>query len=388
MADYANSTQLTDWLLSEKSLRERRTQAHAQAVEHCAAFSDAPPLTLEDELEIIDHHERRIAALGRFQKMPQHVVSTAVVYLKRFYVDRSVMVDNPSVIALLALYSAAKVEEFPNHHADEIVQTADAYLNGHGGKERSFDGKFDGPSADGTAVRVRVEALLNGELDFLQALNFQLVVFHPFHSLSITEKQLIDASVPADDSLRTAVTAHAAQLCSTCILHSDLVFICTPGVIASAATLAGVRKHAPDDVESALNVLAGDGKDKEQRVRLISKVEQEVSKLRKRGLGVKELKVLESKRLAVRNVLQDPATEEYRAQEAERDEKIDMEERLELKKNLEQDEKRAQELLLGTGADDGASPTGAKRSRADAGLDDDRGDHTLSPVRKRLSLRD
>lgn len=389
MADYSTSTQLADWLLDEKSLRERRMKAHAHAVKHCASRNDEPPLTLEDELEIIDHHERRIAALARFQEMPAHVVSTAVVYLKRFYVDHSVMMHNPSVISLLALYSAGKVEEFPNHHAEEIVIKADSYLNGHGGGDKRFDGKFDGPSADGTAVRVRVEALLNGELDFLQALNFQLVVFHPFHSLCETEKQLADASIPADGNLRQLILTNATQLCSTRLLHSDLLFTCTPGVIASAATLAAVRKHAPNDVESALNILSGDYEDKGKRITLISKLEKEISKLRKRGLGLKELKELELKRIAVRDPLQDPASEEYRAYEAEREEQNDKEERLELKKNIEADKKRAVDLLLGTGPNERISPTRSKRSRADAGLDnnDDEG-RTHSPVRKRLSLRD
>lgn len=376
MADFASSTQKSNWLLSEEVVTARREKAHTAAVEEASARTDAPPMSLDEALELLDHHERRTAALSRHCGLPEKVASSAVIYFRRFFVDRSLMQHNPSVIALQALYAASKVEE-AIISSDDLVARADSYLNERGGEDAPKY-PYDGPSGDGTAARVRVEALLNGELDFLQALRFQLVVFHPYRSLHIAANRL--KPVLRDDYDRAF--NRATELCATRVLHSDLVFSQPPAVLAAAAALAAVREISPDAVDGALDVLAGDAAADNAAARRerISALADRVATLSKSSVSVPRLAELELKRLAVRDEAADPTSELFRKREAEEEEEVDKERRMAVKKKLDAEKEAAQRFLMG----ESGSATG-KRSRADAGLDD-REPNENSPVRKRLNL--
>lgn len=370
MAEYATSTQKASWLLSEDALRARREEAHAAAASAIGLHNDATPMTLDNEMELLDHHQRRIAALSRYLKLPEKVSSSAVTYLKRFFVDRSVMEHNPSVVALHALYAASKVEE-TSLSAEYLADRADSYLNGRGGTKASK--LFVGPSADRTAARVRFETLLNGELDFLQALHFQLVVYHPYRSLRVAIAHT--ASVLADDADR--VRQRAEHLCATRVIFADLVFTRAPAAIAAAATLAATREIVPGAADGVLGRLAGDEDTRRNRLEALA---DQVAGLPKSSSTVARLTELEAMRLDLRDEVEDPATEMYRKREEIQEEEVDKERRTKLKRKLDREKEEATRFLMEAG-----SPHSGKRTRAEAGLDS-RDENEHSPVRKRLNL--
>jgi len=384
MAEYSKSTQYTSWLLTESAIASRRKAAHESAISHIKALHDTldiEVLTLEEEREVLDHHERRTCALALELGLPLKVASTTVVYIKRFYMDRSIMMYNPSVISLLALYSATKVEEAP-YPASDICVRADSFLSAGGIAGHPM---HEGPSKDLTAVRVRVDALLNGELDFLTALNFHLIVFHPYRSLMVVAEKLSEACKLTEE-LQEQILARTRDLCCKRILHSDIPLTHTPGAIAIAATLSVVGKYFSDQYDDVSKVLnpetANSGK--------LARLAEEISALPKKGSGTQRLVALEKKRLAVRDENLDPTTAAYRKREADLEEEIDRERRAGMKKVMEDNKKKAAELLMGPNAVDVDNDArGTRRSRTDAGLDfgNDDDDGTRSPVRKRLSLR-
>lgn len=365
MAQFSSSTQKNFWHLSEAAVTERREKAHASAVSSATARTNAPPLSLVEELELLEHHERRVAHLSRKIGLPEKVASSAVVYLKRFFVDRSVMEHNPSVVALQAVYAASKVEE-ALISADDLVAQADLQLNG--GKS---DGK-DGPSMDGTAARVRAEAVLNGELDFLQAIAFQLVVFHPYRSIRVVGERI--AGVVEDEAQRKKVLNRANELCCTRALHSDIMFSLPPAVLASAAVVAAAREHVPDALQKALAAVAGASEVAQKKV---SALADRVVALRKPLPEVAHLKELEAKRLAVRDELTDPTTAAFRKKEEAVADADDADRRDRIREANVERERRTAALL-------GLDPSPAeKRSREDAELG---AGSQNSPVRKKLNL--
>lgn len=68
-------------------------------------------LSTEEERLLLKHYEKTIIGVCLRQKFSRHVQTTALMYLKRFYLHRSVLGNDPSRYFLACIYVAAKVEE-------------------------------------------------------------------------------------------------------------------------------------------------------------------------------------------------------------------------------------------------------------------------------------
>ncbi|XP_048233120.1 cyclin-C1-1 isoform X3 [Ricinus communis] len=102
--------------------------------------------------------------LAQQVKVRQRVVATAVTYMRRVYTRKSMSEYDPRLVAPTCLYLAAKAEE----------STVQARLLVFYIRKLYSDEKY----------RYEIKDILEMEMKILEALNYYLVVFHPYRSLS------------------------------------------------------------------------------------------------------------------------------------------------------------------------------------------------------------
>ncbi|KAL0389880.1 UNVERIFIED_CONTAM: Cyclin-C1-2 [Sesamum calycinum] len=120
-------------------------------------------INLDDFKLIKSHIANYIARLAQNVKVRQRVVATAITYMRRVYARRSMTECDPRLVAPTSLYLAAKVEE-STVQARHLV----FYI-----KKLYSDEKY----------RFEVRDILEMEMKILEALNYYLVVFHPYQAL-------------------------------------------------------------------------------------------------------------------------------------------------------------------------------------------------------------
>ncbi|KAK8327022.1 hypothetical protein V6Z12_A11G155400 [Gossypium hirsutum] len=121
-------------------------------------------ITLEEFKLIKMHMANYIMKLAQNVKVRQRVVATAVTYMRRVYTRRSMSGYDPRLVAPTCLYLASKAEE----------STVQARLLVFYIKKLSSDEKY----------RYEIKDILEMEMKILEALNYYLVVFHPYRTLS------------------------------------------------------------------------------------------------------------------------------------------------------------------------------------------------------------
>lgn len=121
-------------------------------------------VTLEDFKLIKMHMSNYILKLAQQVKVRQRVVATAVTYMRRVYTRKSMTEYDPRLVAPACLYLASKAEE----------STVQARLLVFYIKKLYSDDKY----------RYEIKDILEMEMKILEALNYYLVVFHPYRSLS------------------------------------------------------------------------------------------------------------------------------------------------------------------------------------------------------------
>ncbi|XP_057474710.1 cyclin-C1-2-like [Actinidia eriantha] len=121
-------------------------------------------INLEDFKLIKMHMANYIGKLAQNVKVRQRVVATAVTYMRRVYTKKSMTEYDPRVVAPTCLYLASKAEESTVQARVLVYYTRKLYS----------DEKY----------RYEIKDILEMEMKILEALNYYLVVFHPYRSLS------------------------------------------------------------------------------------------------------------------------------------------------------------------------------------------------------------
>nr|CDS34041.1 cyclin [Hymenolepis microstoma] len=142
---YSSSSQLLNWLLTADELNSRRqdcnistrkrlTEQFRSKAEALGDVEILPTfLTAEEELIIV---KRNIFAMHGFYQqfddpqLPADVFGFAATYLKRFYLNNSVMDYSPREMMLTALYLAFKAADYPislNRFVDHIPRNRERY---------------------------------------------------------------------------------------------------------------------------------------------------------------------------------------------------------------------------------------------------------------------
>ncbi|CAL9194759.1 hypothetical protein C4D60_Mb07t25820 [Musa balbisiana] len=125
-------------------------------------------LTLEEFRLIKIHMSLQIWKLALYVKVRQRVIATAITYLRRVYTRKSMTEYDPRLVAPTCLYLASKVEE----------STVQARLLVFYIKKM-----YAGASSSDEKYRFEIKDILEMEMKVLEALDYYLVVFHPYRPL-------------------------------------------------------------------------------------------------------------------------------------------------------------------------------------------------------------
>nr|CAG4647992.1 EOG090X080D [Moina brachiata]SVE93072.1 EOG090X080D [Moina brachiata] len=214
---FATSSQKKCWMFKDDTdvsnarisgnLKYISTRGKHMSVEereaHFLSTNEEKTLTLSYEFQLRDF-------CRKFQPtMPRYVVGTGLHYLKRFYVNNSVMNYPPKEILVTCVYLACKVEEF-NVSMDQFV------ANLKGDREKA------------------AAIIINNELLLMQQLDYQLTVHNPFRPL---EGLMIDMKTRFKtfhdpERLRPGIDEFLEQ-----VFHTDAILIYAPSQIALAAII-------------------------------------------------------------------------------------------------------------------------------------------------------
>ncbi|KAF2598423.1 hypothetical protein F2Q68_00012008 [Brassica cretica] len=116
-------------------------------------------ISVEDFKLIKFHMSNHMIKLAQHIKVRQRVVATAVTYMRRVYTRKSMVEFEPRLVALACMYLASK--------AEESIKFIPTYI-----------------FADPDEYKYELKDILGMEMKVLEALNYYLVVFHPYRSLS------------------------------------------------------------------------------------------------------------------------------------------------------------------------------------------------------------
>ncbi|XP_009610781.1 cyclin-C1-2-like isoform X2 [Nicotiana tomentosiformis] len=169
-------------------------------------------ITLDDFKLIKLHMSNYVARLAQNVKVRQRVVATAITYMRRVYVRRSMTEYDPRLVAPTCLYLASKAEE----------STVQARVLVFYIKKLYSDEKY----------KYEIKDILDMEMKVLEALNYYLVVYHPYRSLS---QFLQDAGMSDTTQLTWGLVNDTYKM--------DLILIHPPHLIALACIyIASVLK--------------------------------------------------------------------------------------------------------------------------------------------------
>lgn len=174
-------------------------------------------ITLEDRKLIKLHMSNYMTRLAQNVKVRQRVVATAISYMRRVYVRKSMIEYDPRLVAPACLYLASKAEE-STVQARHLV----FYI-----KKLYSDEKY----------RYEVKDILEMEMKLLEALNYYLVVFHPYRSLT---SLLQDAGMGDSTQLIWGIVNDTYKM--------DLILMHPPHLIALACIYIGSALKDKDTI--------------------------------------------------------------------------------------------------------------------------------------------
>ncbi|CAJ0649024.1 21786_t:CDS:2 [Entrophospora sp. SA101] len=148
-ANFWTSTHGQNWLLSKQQLLDSRQE-------------DLKYINESELYKLNIWFAYVMTELGRRLNVRQVVISTAIIYFKRFYVKNSYRSVEPMLVLTACMYLASKIEEFPLHIKTVTAETRGLKMN-----------------------RFTYNSQEVAEMEFylLEELNFNMIVFHPYRSL-------------------------------------------------------------------------------------------------------------------------------------------------------------------------------------------------------------
>ncbi|KAF9172860.1 hypothetical protein BGX21_004472 [Mortierella sp. AD011] len=230
---YEQSTQYNHWRYTQNALNEMRTKVNQEVITTIKqnieeereqrtaqglSVDDLPVdlkfLNVEEEQALLGFYERRIVQIFRYWKLPSHVTATAIVYMKRFFLENTVMDFHPKDVMLTCMFLARKTENF--------LMTIDEFS---------------------TALKSPPESILNLEFLVCKNLRFHFTVHHPYRPCLgfFYDMQALTENI---ERLQT-VYESAIKLIDTS-LYTDLCFLYQPSQIALAAMRIACKKESYD----------------------------------------------------------------------------------------------------------------------------------------------
>ncbi|KAL0084575.1 cyclin [Phycomyces blakesleeanus] len=233
-ANYWASSQQNHWLLDRWNLAK-------------SSEEDRKYLSEKDYVKIKIWFNHLIQKLAKRLQLRQQVVATAFVYFKRFYTKNSLRSTDPTLVLVTCVYLATKIEECPIH-IKMVTQEA----------KHIFQADFGGFPYDSAKV---------AEFEFylLEELEFYLIVWHPYRSLTLIcndlgmrESGLQYAWFLVNDSYRTDVCllypphmiALAAIYLTVVLNHADFA----PGSLGDRTDMRQWFADLNVDIEAVIEI--------------------------------------------------------------------------------------------------------------------------------------
>ncbi|KAI8371344.1 cyclin-like protein [Radiomyces spectabilis] len=233
-ANYWASSQKKYWLLDRWTLSRSREE-------------DLKYLSDNDYIKLKIWFCHLIQKLAKRLQLRQQVVATAFVYFKRFYTKNSLRSTDPTLVLVTCVYLATKIEECPIH-IKIVTQEA----------KHIFQVDFGGFTYDSSKV---------AEFEFylLEELEFYLIVWHPYRSLTqicnelgMRESGIQYAWFILNDSYRTDVCllypphmiALAALYLTVVLNHADFA----PGSVGDRTDMRQWFADLNVDIESIVEI--------------------------------------------------------------------------------------------------------------------------------------
>ncbi|KAI9832236.1 MAG: RNA polymerase II holoenzyme cyclin-like subunit [Phylliscum demangeonii] len=206
-ANYWASTQYRHWSFTRQELAAVRRPLETKE----RSLIQQYPLPERRLLSIF--FREQITKLGRRLQLRQQAQATAQIYVRRYYSKVEVRRTNPYLVLATALYVAAKMEECPQHIRGVVNEARNAWP--------------DFVGSDSSKL---------GECEFslIAELNSQLIVHHPYRTLS---------DIQAEFPLSTDEVASAWAVINDHYL-TDLPMLYAPHVIAVTAIFLVVALKA------------------------------------------------------------------------------------------------------------------------------------------------
>ncbi|KAG0224472.1 cyclin-like protein [Mortierella sp. GBAus27b] len=196
------------------NIKEEREQRIAQGVS-VGTLPDNPSFpAVNEELALLSFYERKISQIFRYWKLPSNVAATAIVYMKRFYLENTVMVYHPKNVMMTCMFLARKTENF--------LMTIEDFS---------------------TAMKNSREPILSLEFLICKSLRFQFTVHHPYRPCLGFFYDMQAVTDNMEKLIR--VYDEAIQLIDSS-LFSDLCFLYQPSQIALAAMKMACAQESYD----------------------------------------------------------------------------------------------------------------------------------------------
>jgi len=211
-ANFWTSNHCKEWLVDEKTV----SGSNAGDLKEKDGFTTSEIWRLR--LYFVEY----IHKIGKGCSLRQHVISTAIVFFKRFYLKTCFTEFDPRLVGPTMLFLAAKVEECSVPNFVKNLKGVDP------------------------AWPYTMDSMLECEFYALHYLNFDLIVFHPYRPLT---QYLADGKAP--DTLQTAWSIVNDSY------RTDLSLMYAPYLIAIAAIYMACNFLSKDYnawLEKSLNV--------------------------------------------------------------------------------------------------------------------------------------
>lgn len=194
----------------------------------------------------------------------QQALATAQVYIKRFYTKNEIRHTNPYLVATTAFYLACKMEECPQHIRYVVGEARGLWPGTEPPTslmvlELNHDLEFIAPD---------VSKLGECEFSLISEMNSQLIVHHPYRTLSELQPEL---SLTSDEVALSWSVINDHYLTDLPLLHPPHVIAVMAIIVAivfkpsqssfhgSAAPLAGAMREGGMNILAALGDRGGAG---------------------------------------------------------------------------------------------------------------------------------
>ena len=224
---FHSSTHKKHWIFSNL---EQIDQARGKCIENYGTKCSIPAsdlVTIDEHKVLCKYYEKMLFHLCmKFQpQLPYSVLFTAFMYLKRIYLQTSIMEHSPQEMISVCLYMACKVEEY-NISVDKFIMIY--------------------PEAERNRTS---EVILSNEMGLMKLLNYHLIVHSPKRAL---EGLFIDIKTRFQGKEDFDKCREVSNEFLNAVLFSDVVFLYTPSQIALAALFVSSKEIIRNYIVSVL----------------------------------------------------------------------------------------------------------------------------------------